>query len=73
MRLIQYIKDQITEPIVIPDIMTKEDFVKFCKDCEKYRTKGNFSYFPITPEMNSVMLRMIDQLPDGGYVIKTER
>ncbi len=28
-------------------------------------------YNPITPEMNSIMLKMIDELPDGGYRIKT--
>jgi hypothetical protein len=30
-------------------------------------------YNPITPEMDSIMLRMIDELPNGGYIIKTTR
>lgn len=73
MGLLQYLKDQITEPIIVPTSLTKKDLIEFCREWEQRREKTNISYFPITPEMNSIMLRMIEELPDGTYRIKTSR
>ena len=73
MGLLQFLKDQVAEPVVVPEKLTKEDFIRICKEWGERRTKREIWYFPITPEMNSIVLRMIDELPDGGYVIKTTR
>ncbi len=35
--------------------------------------KRNHYYPPNTPEMEAIMLRMIEELPDGTYRIKTTR
>lgn len=73
MGLLQFLKDQVAEPVVVPEKLTKEDLIEWSKKWAEIRTNREIWYFPISPEMHSIMLRMIDESPDGGYVIKTTR
>lgn len=67
--ILQYMKSQIADPVIVPEKITKEMIESLLKD----KFKRNHYYPPNTPEMEAIMLRMIDELPDGGYRIKTTR
>lgn len=69
MGLLQYLRDNEPELIVVPQDVTKEMLERLFED----RPKREELYFTITPEMETIMLRMIEELPDGTYRIKTTR
>lgn len=73
MGLLQLLKESVAEPVVVPEKLTKEYLIEWSKRWAESRTKREIWYFPITPDMNSIMLKMIDELPNGGYRIKTTR
>lgn len=62
----EYMKSQIADPVIVPEKITKEMLENLLKD----RPKRNHYYPPNTPEMEAIMLRMIEELPDGTYRIK---
>lgn len=67
--ILQYMRSQIADPVIVPERITKEMIESLLKD----RPKRKEPYFPITPDMYSITLRMIDELPNGGYRIKTTK
>ena len=71
--LLQLLKESVAEPIVVPTLLTKEDFIEICRTWAESRTKREIWYFPISHEMDRLMTNMIDDLPNGGYRIKTTR
>jgi len=62
---------------VTPDTITvndREELLTMIRNLVELRSVPRQElYNPITPEMDSIMLRMIDELPNGGYVIKTKK
>ena len=70
MGLLQLLKDQVAEPVVVPQKLTKEELIEWSRKWAKKRTRREISYFPISPEMEEIMNRMIE---DGKWIIKTTR
>ena len=68
----EYMKQSIAEPVVVPEKLTREYLIEWSKRWAESRTKRIW-YNPITPEMNEIMNRMIEELPDGTYRIKTTK
>jgi len=62
---------------ITPDTITvndREELLSLIRNVvELHGVPRRAPYNPITPEMDSIMLRMIDELPNGGYVIKTKK
>jgi len=62
---------------ITPDTITvndREELLAMIRNLVELRSMPRQElYNPITPEMDSIMLKMIDELPDGGYIIKTTR
>jgi len=73
MGILQYLRDQEEEPVIVPEKLTKEDVIRICKEWGERRTKREIWYFPISHEMDRLMTNMIEELPEGGYRIKTSR
>lgn len=66
--ILQYMRNQIADPVIVPEKITKEMLENLLKD----RPKRNHYYPPNTPEMEALMLRMIEELPDGTFKIKDD-
>lgn len=66
MGLLQYLRDNEPEIIIVPQEVTKEMLERLFND----RPKRQEPYFLITPEMKEIMNRMIEQTPDGKWKIK---
>ncbi len=62
---------------ITPDTITvndREELLAMIRNLVELRNLPRQElYNPITPEMDSIMLRMIDELPNGDYRIKTTR
>jgi len=67
--LLHYLRANQPEIIIVPEKVTKE----MLEDLLKGRPERNHYYPPNTPEMEAIILRMIEELPDGTYKIKTTR
>ena len=65
----EYMKQSIAEPIIVPEKLTKEYLIEWSKRWAESRTKRIW-YNPITPEMDEIMNRMIEQTSDGKWIIE---
>ena len=68
--LLAYCMSKISKPVIIPEKITKKMIEDLLSG--ESRPERNHYYPPNTPEMEAIMLRMIEELPDGTYKIKSK-